>query len=377
MILQRKILNNNIYRNFSTFNYNNAVNHSVIPIIDIKQFKYGSDQTRQSIANEIYNVGKNIGFMYIKNSEIDVKLKTKTLEYNQWLFNLPIQKKQLFAQTDQNIRGYYRFQGVGYGEQLVIDDETGHAKSIDENNNNHEIEDVIEAFLVGNDHQKPWVLKKDYYEQRYGKNQSSRFKWLPNCQPNQWPATEPSENGFENDDTLTENDLKVAKAFRNHMNHYFDVCSQTASTIVSAIALSLALPLNHFDHFHSKNDHTMELKHYKPSTNTNKNNKVRMNEHADLSTLTLLIQNKGTDGLQLWNQSEWIDAPFLDDAILVNTGDVMERLSNGQYKSTKHRVVMNNQKSHLSRYSTVFFYVPNWEKEITNSDLMGDLIPFS
>eukprot|EP01133_Synstelium_polycarpum_P007729 gene7729-9059_t len=72
----------------------------------------------------------------------------------------------------------------------------------------------------------------------------------------------------------------------------------------------------------------MELKHYTAMGGTDQPKRVRMKEHADLSAVTLLIQNAGTGGLQLLvdNEKQWIDAPYLEDCILVNTGNYQWQL---------------------------------------------------
>lgn len=134
-------------------------------------------------------------------------------------------------------------------------------------------------------------------------------------------------------------------------------------------------------------------------------------------SITLLSQNE-VGGLQVLTSSgQWIDAPKIKDCILVNTGtqkielefaistfgsnfsgcdagDIMERWTNGFYKSTLHRVAFNEQSEKNDRYSVVYFCMPNWEQTLepiirgedgsyrtkTNEKadvvLFGDMIPF-
>jgi len=75
--------------------------------------------------------------------------------------------------------------------------------------------------------------------------------------------------------------------------------------------------------------------------------------------ITLLLTDDNP-GLQIIRKDGvWIDAPKVsDDAFVVNLGDMLERYTNGAYRSTPHRVLTSDG-SH--RYSVPFFYEPNFE----------------
>ena len=65
----------------------------------------------------------------------------------------------------------------------------------------------------------------------------------------------------------------------------------------------------------------------------------------------------GTPGLQLDKKGEWVSVRQLPNVYIVNIGDMLERWSNGLYKSTVHRVVLNAE---VDRYSVPFFFEPNY-----------------
>lgn len=86
---------------------------------------------------------------------------------------------------------------------------------------------------------------------------------------------------------------------------------------------------------------------------------VRAGAHSDYGSITLLFQ-KDIPGLEVQaSRTEWISAPLIEGAILVNVGDQMELWTNGLFKSTLHRVVFLPEHKHLDRYSMPFFVHPD------------------
>ncbi|KAB5516028.1 hypothetical protein DKX38_026676 [Salix brachista] len=72
-----------------------------------------------------------------------------------------------------------------------------------------------------------------------------------------------------------------------------------------------------------------------------------MPPHSDHGLLTLLIQN-GIDGLQIQHKGKWVNVGTHPNSFLVNTGDHLEILSNGRYKSVLHRAMVNSKGTRIS-----------------------------
>ena len=80
-------------------------------------------------------------------------------------------------------------------------------------------------------------------------------------------------------------------------------------------------------------------------------------EHTDYGLLTILAQD-GTPGLEVHTQSGWIDVPPDPDVLVVNIGDMLDRMTAGRYRSTPHRV---RNRSSAGRLSFPFFFDPSWD----------------
>ena len=84
---------------------------------------------------------------------------------------------------------------------------------------------------------------------------------------------------------------------------------------------------------------------------------LRIGEHSDYGTITLLWQINDVPGLQVQDlKGTWHPVPYAEDGVVVNIGDLLQRWTNDYFKSTKHRVV--NSHMHLNRYSMPHFVDP-------------------
>lgn len=84
--------------------------------------------------------------------------------------------------------------------------------------------------------------------------------------------------------------------------------------------------------------------------------------HTDFSAITILLQQTGTEGLEVWYPptEDWIPVPVVEDGFVINIGDLMQKYTAGYYRSARHRVITTTQ-SNRHRYSVAFFLDGNLE----------------
>lgn len=137
--------------------------------------------------------------------------------------------------------------------------------------------------------------------------------------------------------------------------------------MLRAIALYLNLPENYFDDKIKSGNSILRPIHYYPIENPDAvpADAVRAAEHGDINLITLLM-GASADGLQvLRRDGKWIPITALPDQLVVNVGDMLERLTNKKLKSTIHRVV-NPPRALMNtpRYSIPFFMHPRSEMSL-------------
>src|SRR5690606_4520554 len=118
----------------------------------------------------------------------------------------------------------------------------------------------------------------------------------------------------------------------------YQALDELGSQVLGALALHIGLPE---DWFRDKTDHGNSILrpiHYPPITTPDVPN-VRAGAHEDINFITLLV-GASAEGLEvLSHQGEWVPFTADQDTIVVNIGDMLQRLSNHVYPSTTHRVV--------------------------------------
>jgi isopenicillin N synthase-like dioxygenase len=141
--------------------------------------------------------------------------------------------------------------------------------------------------------------------------------------------------------------------------------------LLRAIAVYLGLPENYFDDKVDEGNSILRTLHYFPISDPDAlpDDAVRAGAHEDINLITLLI-GASADGLELLTRDdEWFPVKAYGEDLVVNVGDMLQRLTNNKLKSTTHRVV-NPPREQMknSRYSVPFFMHPKPDMDLTCLD---------
>ena len=156
--------------------------------------------------------------------------------------------------------------------------------------------------------------------------------------------------------------------FREFGYGLYQALDALGSRVLSALALHIELPEDYFADKTNYGNSILRPIHYPPITTPDVPN-VRAGAHEDINLITLLVGASAAGLEVLSRRGEWIPFTADEDTIVVNIGDMLQRLTNHVYPSTTHRVT--NPPGELARqprYSTPFFLHPN-------PDFVIDVLP--
>ena len=144
---------------------------------------------------------------------------------------------------------------------------------------------------------------------------------------------------------------------------WLDALRPVAGALIGAIAVGLGLPAGWFEQ-RLTGDPTVLFRifHYPALPDNAIADEWGVGEHTDYGLLTLLAQDQ-LGGLQVRTPSgDWLDVPAEADVLVCNIGDMLDKLTEGRYRSTPHRV--RNVSGH-GRLSFPYFFDPSWDAEVT------------
>jgi isopenicillin N synthase-like dioxygenase len=154
---------------------------------------------------------------------------------------------------------------------------------------------------------------------------------------NQWPENMP--------------ELKPA------VQEFMSEIEQLGKKLLPIWALALGLDTDYFKPYFHKPHNYLRLAHYPPVPDLG-DNEFGLGPHADTGFMTFLPQ-ADVEGLEvLLTDGSWIRPPKMDDAILVNTGQFLERWTNEKFRASPHRVIPPKNRH---RFSIAAFINPSFE----------------
>ncbi len=135
----------------------------------------------------------------------------------------------------------------------------------------------------------------------------------------------------------------------------------TGKYLLRSLALFLGLEETYFDDPIHNGNSILRAIYYPPITEEPKS-AIRAEQHEDINLITLLV-GASADGLEVMDTNgNWVAVRTAPDEIVVNVGDMLQRLTNNVLRSTTHRVVNPpREKWHTARYSIPFFLHPKSE----------------
>jgi len=270
-----------------------------IPVVDLADFS-GDAKKKASFVDALGKAYEDVGFVAVKNHGIT----------DQTIEELYSNTKEFFAQPE-DIKKKYEIPGLA-GQRGYTSFGKEHAKG-------SKAADLKEFFQFGQT-----VVDGDPIASEYPPNVT---------------VTE-----------VTQFTPIFFKAYRSF--------EQSGSQLLRAIALYLGLDEKYFDPYVHNGNSILRAIHYPPIISEPRS-AIRAEQHEDINLITLLI-GASADGLEILSkQHEWVPVTSLPEQIVVNVGDMLQRLTNNKLKSTTHRVVNPPRKLWgTSRFSIPFFLHP-------------------
>jgi len=285
-----------------------------IPIVDLADFLSGDPEKKKAFVNRLGKAYEEVGFVAVKNHGIPDALIADLYKYVQQFFSLPSNEKRSYEVPGlAGQRGY-----TSFGKE--------HAKGSD-------APDLKEFFQFGQTVEDGDPIKSEY------------------------------------PDNVT---VKEITPFTPTFRAAYKAFEKSGLALMQAIALYMKLDEHYFDAYLHNGNSILRSIHYPPIIHEPKS-AIRAEQHEDINLITLLV-GASADGLQILNkQNEWVNVTSLPEQIVVNVGDMLQRLTNNKLKSTTHRVVNPpRQMWHTSRFSIPFFLHPKSEMSLASLESCVD-----
>ena len=273
-----------------------------VPTLDLSKFISGNDQERKAFSDDLGMSFNQTGFAIIKNHDLRKELTDELYKVIKAFFDLDDEKKIKYYFPDL------------YGQRGYVIKGQEHAKGSKKG-------DLKEFFHIGS----PSISNPQ----------------------NIWP------HEIEN--------------FNEIGSEVFITLENIGLSLLRAISMYLNLNMNYFEEKVKGGESILRSIHYFPLDPSDiSDGAVRAAAHGDINLITILM-GASADGLEiLTKQNKWIPISSKEDELVINVGDMLERLTNKRLLSTVHRVVNPSiDKLGTSRYSIPFFMHPKPEMDLS------------
>lgn len=284
-----------------------------IPTLDLGSYIDGTEQQRKKFSDELGRAFNDSGFVTITNHGVSQELIDQLYKNIQGVFAMTAEQKAKYEKPElAGQRGY-----TSAGKETAKGAKTA---------------DLKEFWQIGQTVTDGDPIKFQYPENEY---------------------------------------LEEIPEFNEVTNEIYQKLESNGKHLLRAIATYLELPIDYFDgHVHNGNSILRGI-HYFPIEHPEElsDDAVRAGAHEDINLITLLI-GASADGLEVLTRgNEWLPIKAHHSDIVVNVGDMLQRLTNNKLRSTTHRVVNPPRElMKTSRFSVPFFLHPRSDMDLTSLD---------
>jgi isopenicillin N synthase-like dioxygenase len=278
----------------------------IVPTVNLSQFVNGTAAERDAFVKELGGAFETVGFVAVAGHGISADLIADFYKDAKAFFANDVETKKRYEVNGlAGQRGY-----TSFGKE--------HAKQSN-------VGDLKEFFQIGQDPD----------------NEADRAIYPPNVHTDIIP-------------TFTEEGAQLYKAFELAGAH-----------LLRAVALHLDLGEEYFTQKIANGNSILRAIHYPPIT-AEPLSAIRAEQHEDINLITLLV-GASAGGLELLTMdNEWVAVVPEEGEIVINVGDMLQRLTNNHLKSTTHRVVNPPRAEwHTARLSIPFFLHPRSEMDLS------------
>ncbi|MDQ1137394.1 isopenicillin N synthase-like dioxygenase [Microbacterium sp. SORGH_AS 1204] len=282
-----------------------------LPVLDLSLLDEGPGAAAR-FRDELRAATHDVGFFYLTGTGVSAELEARLLQAAKDFFALPeAEKLSIENVTSPHFRGYTRVGGERTQGRV----------------------DWREQIDIGPE--RDAIPGGPGYNRLIG--------------PNLWPGAQP-----ELKDVVTE---------------WHDHLTGVARKLLRAWALALGAEEQYFDRHFGDPQTLIKIVRYPGKDDPTPQQGV--GAHKDSGVLTLLWVEPGKGGLQVERDGEWVDAPPVPGAFVVNIGELLEYATQGYLRATNHRVI--SPRFPDERISVPFFFNPALDARLPIIELPAEL----
>ncbi len=290
--------------------------HLDFPVFDLGRFESASPEGKQALGREIDAICRATGFLAVTGHGVPRSTIDACWTKAEQFFALPTEEKE---------RAKAPFPGYPYGYLGLETESLARSRGVEAP------PDRKESFNGGPPHVPDGVTDPE----------ALGFCFAPTV----WPD--------------------APDGFREAWQAYYAAMEDLATRIMRAFAVALKLREDYFAPFIDAPISAMRALNYPALATPPKPGQIRAGAHTDYGSLTILLPQAGSRGLEILAPGgNWVALPPIPDAFVINIGDLMARWTNDRWVSTLHRVVIPEGGAER-RQSFAFFHQPNWSAEIS------------